>query len=82
MSAIEKLEQRLAVLESEVAILKEKRKLNETQPSGHAWLNKVYGSFANDPEYLEAMRLGKQFRDEVTPKPKTRKKRKRSHVAS
>jgi hypothetical protein len=82
MSAIERLEQRVAALESEVATLKEKRRFNETQPSGHAWLNKIYGAFANDPEYLEAMRLGKQFRDEVTSQPKAIKKRKRSHADS
>jgi hypothetical protein len=68
MSAIEKLEQRITALECEVAKLKEKRNLNDVQSTGHAWLNKIYGSFANDSEYLEAMRLGKQYRDEVKPK--------------
>jgi hypothetical protein len=79
MSAIEKLEQRVSALEAEIARLKIGR---QTDRSGHVWLDKVFGSFANDPDYLEAMRLGRQYREEVKPKPKNRKKRKNAHVDS
>ena len=81
MSAIEKLKKRITALEPEVSKLKEKRKQNEHQPSGHAWLSKIYGAFANDPDYLEAMRLGREYRELLEPKPRKRKKRKGSHAS-
>jgi hypothetical protein len=82
MSAIEKLEKRLAVVEAELAKLKEKKRSSPREKSAHVWLEKIYGAFANDPEYLEAMRLGREYRDERQPSPKSRKIRKKSHVAS
>ena len=43
----------------------------------------VIGSFANDPAYDKAMKLGRQYRESLRPKetkrPKKTKKRKRSH---
>jgi hypothetical protein len=80
MSAIEKLEQRLATVEAELAQLK--RRLGKEPASEHAWLDKIYGSFANDPEYEEAMRLGRKYRESLRPKPRKKKKRKRAHVDS
>ncbi len=80
MSAIEKLEQRLATVEAELAQLK--KTLRHEESSGHVWLDKIYGSFANDPEYEEAMRLGRKYRESLKPKPRKRKKRKHAHVDS
>ena len=82
MSAIEKLEQRLTALEAEVANLKEKHAQQEGQASGHPWLDRIYGAFANDPEYLEAMRLGRKYRESLRPKARKRTKRKAAHVDS
>ncbi len=69
------LEKRVAALEAEVARLREK-----LEGKGHAtskdWLDKIYGSFANDPMYEEAMRLGREWRESFRPKPKKPRKRK------
>jgi uncharacterized protein YhaN len=71
MSAIEKLEQRVAELESEVAKLKANQKTNSDPVN--AWVDRIFGTFANDPDYEEAMRLGRKYRESTRPKPKKRK---------
>ncbi len=81
MSAVEKLEQRLSALEMEVAKLKEERDQGAGQSASHNWLNRIYGAFANDPDYEEAMRLGRKYRESLKPKSQ-RKKRKQTHVDS
>lgn len=60
----EQLEARVALLESEVALLKSKleENLSSEQPS-QPWWEKISGKFANDPMYDVAMRLGKDYRD-------------------
>jgi len=82
MAAAE-LELRVTALEAEVARVKEqlgksalevevarlKERLEESaEPKPH-WVDKVYGAFANDPDFLEAMRLGRQYRESLRPKP-------------
>jgi len=62
-----KLEDRVAALEAEVARLK--RKL-DSRP----WTEKIAGIFANDPAFEEAMRLGREYRESLRPKPKKRRK--------
>ena len=68
MSAIEKLEQRITALEAEVAKLKEQSKNGE--PDTRPWPEKIFGTFANDPDYEEAMRLGREYRESTKPKPR------------
>ena len=76
MSAIEKLEQRLAVVEAEVAKLK---KANGAKPDDDKpWWEKIYGSFEGNPHYKEAMELGRKYRESFRPKPR-KKKRKRKN---
>jgi hypothetical protein len=53
------LEQRVAVLEAEVATLK--RKIAERETSA-PWWEQIVGTFANDPIYDRAMRLGQHYR--------------------
>ena len=77
MSVIEKLESRLAALEAEVAKIKETRTPEEGKASSPNWVDKIYGSFANDPDYVEAMRLGRQYRESTKPKSVKRKKPKK-----
>ena len=74
MSAIARLEQRLAALEAEVAALKKEngRKQTDDRP----WWEKIYGTFANDQHYEEAMRLGRKYRESTKPKQKKKSKKK------
>lgn len=68
MSAMN-LKDRVAALEAEVARLKEKLEGN----SG-SWTDEIVGAFANDPAFEEAMRLGREYRESLRPKPKKRRR--------
>ena len=52
------IEQRLSALEKEVAELKKDRR---SPSSGKDWHRRI-GKFKDDPDYDEAMRLGRQYR--------------------
>jgi hypothetical protein len=69
MAAAE-VELRLAALEAEVAQLKQRLEEN-VEPKKH-WVDKVAGAFADDPDFLEAMRLGREYRESLRPKPAKR----------
>jgi hypothetical protein len=57
------LEDRVAALEEEVAQLKRDR---ETVPSAQLpWYDRVFGMFADDPLFEEAVRLGKEYRESL-----------------
>lgn len=66
-------EDRLTALESEVALLKSKLEQKEAPPK--PWWEEIRGTFANDPIYEEAMRLGREYRESLRPKPRKRSKR-------
>jgi hypothetical protein len=59
------LEERVAALETEVARLKQER-ANEAQPQ-KPWWEQIRGTFKNDPDYMEAMRLGREYRESLRP---------------
>ena len=67
------LEDRLATLESEVASLRER--MQSAERTGKPWWEQIAGTFANDPIYEEAMRLGRQYRQSLRPKPAKRRTR-------
>ena len=54
------VEQRLQMLETEVADLK--RRLADRGQLGGSWLDQWWGAFANDPAFEEAARLGAEWR--------------------
>ncbi len=58
----ENIEERLANLEAEVALLKSK--LQSDSPKT-PWWETISGTFANDPVYDEAMRLGREYRESL-----------------
>lgn len=63
----EQLEERVAHLEAEVAWLKSK-----VAPTAAPtpWWEKITGTFADDPAYEEAMRLGRDYRSSLRPNSK------------
>lgn len=69
------LESRLATLEAEVAQLKQQQAsaVEKNGLPGDDWIDKIYGSFANDPDYDKAMELGRKYRESL--RPKSRKRR-------
>ena len=57
------LEQRVEELEKKIAELTSQ--LAEAKPRGKDWRRSI-GVFANDPDYDEAMRLGREWREAQT----------------
>lgn len=54
------VEERLAKLEQEIADLKAQA---ASRPLKRGWLKSVEGSFKDDPDFLEIVKLGKEARD-------------------
>ena len=54
------LEKRVAALEAKVAQLVGEKP--EPLAASHAWFNKVFGIFAEDPEFDSAVRAGQEWR--------------------
>jgi hypothetical protein len=61
------LEKRVAALEAEVAALKAETTKSATNQ--RPWWKEIAGTFADDPAFEEAMRLGREWRDSFKPKP-------------
>ncbi|HKI33702.1 MAG TPA: hypothetical protein VKA46_17745 [Gemmataceae bacterium] len=59
-----KIEDRVAALEAEIAQLKVK--IDGADP----WKEVVWGAFADDPAFEEAMRLGREYRESLRRKPR------------
>lgn len=64
--AVPQIEQRVAALEAEVTLLKQKLEA-VTKPTA-PWWQQIYGTFADDPLYEEAMRSGREYRESLRPK--------------
>ena len=67
------LENRVAALEMQVADLKSR--LEKALPKQSSWVDQIWGTFANDPMYEEAMRLGRQYRESLRPRARKRRKK-------
>jgi hypothetical protein len=74
------LSKRLEALEAEVAALKARLPpaTGATGPNDAPlpWWRRIAGQFANDPVYDKAMRLGREYRESLRPKPRRRTKAK------
>ncbi|WP_089935709.1 hypothetical protein [Candidatus Entotheonella palauensis] len=62
MSELQTIEQRLAEVERELAELKRCLPLKTDEKS---WVEKIAGTFEDDPEFDEIVRLGREFRQSV-----------------
>ena len=58
-----KLEQRVTALEQQIALLQRQA----AGAAGRAWLDDLYGKFANDPVFEHAMKLGRKYRKSLQP---------------
>jgi len=54
------VEKRISVLENELALLKQE--IEKIKKPKEAWWKEIAGTFADDPIYDEAMRLGREYR--------------------
>ena len=59
------LKQRVAALEERVAALQQREARNS---GGRAWLDDLYGKFAGDPVFEQAMKLGRKYRQSLRPR--------------
>jgi hypothetical protein len=59
------VEERLALLESEVARIK--RRLERSPAASQPWWHEIAGTFADDPAFDEAMALGRKYREAQRP---------------
>lgn len=54
------LEKRIAILEKEVAFLKQQ--IQKEEKAKEPWWEEIAGTFVDDDAYDEAMRLGREYR--------------------
>jgi hypothetical protein len=71
--ATSSIETRLTELEAEVARLR--GKIESSDLAGRRWWEQIAGTFAQDPIYEEAMRLGREYRESLRPRQPRRKAR-------
>lgn len=60
-NAIADIEERVTILESEVSQLK--RVMASPRRPQKRWWREIAGTFANNPDFEEAMRLGREYRE-------------------
>jgi len=77
--ALSEIELRIAALEAEMARVK--KRLEKGPVEREDWLDEIYGAFANDPHFEEAMRLGRKYRESLRPKATVRADRKPAKAA-
>ena len=69
MSDSSTVEERLAQVEKELADLKSRVKTLAAPKQN--WIDAISGSFKDDPEFEEIVRLGKEIRDADKPEPES-----------
>lgn len=76
--AVPEIESRVAVLEAKVEQLQ--RKLEAVVPDAKPWWEHIVGAFADDPHFEEAMRLGREYRESLRPKPRSKQAKRTQSV--
>ncbi len=71
--SVAELERRVRALEDEVARLRKRLRGGDTDL--RPWWQRIWGTFAGDPAFEEAMRLGREYRESLRPKPRRRTRR-------
>ncbi len=62
MSSQQTTEERLTKVEQELAELK---RLLSPQKDGKSWVERIAGTFEDDPDFEEIVKLGREFRKSV-----------------
>ncbi len=57
------IEERLTAVEIELQKLKQEKARDEAHKEAIPWWEQIRGQFKDDPDYLEAMRLGREWRE-------------------
>ncbi|GEM_PF-1712878 len=84
VATIEALMARTEALEVEVAQLKQqlaqaiRSNGKEAGVASGDWVEKIYGSFADDPGFDEVVELGRKYRESLRPKPARKKTQKKA----
>jgi hypothetical protein len=55
------VEERLSAVEQQLADLKRRISMND----GRSWIERIAGTFKDDPDFNEIVRLGREFRESV-----------------
>ena len=63
------IEERLVAMEAEIRLLKT-QKVTRPNKADPKWVLAHAGRFADDPEIDEVVRLGREYRESLRPKPK------------
>ncbi len=61
------IEERLAAVETKLEQI-EQAKQPDKSDDNLPWWKRIVGAFADDPEFEEAMRLGREYRESLRPK--------------
>jgi len=68
------LARRIEVIERDLAELREKLGVPKDD---RPWWRKMAGMYAGDPHFEEAMRLGREYRESLKPKPRRKPSKKK-----
>lgn len=66
------LEQRLRTMERELAQIKER--IGALPAPSAPWWHKIWGRFADDESFPLAVKLGREYRESLRPRPKRKKR--------
>jgi hypothetical protein len=71
---VAELEKQISMLADELAEIKKQVANGHTPEEEMPWWEKRWGLFDNDPDYEMAMKLGREYRESLRPKPVKKRK--------